>query len=87
MRQPFGEISGSEHSCQIGGNKRLILTAEIEFPILTAVGTKGVVFADAGNAFDDSQPITLKLDLFSDDENDYRDALRTSVGWGFRDSV
>lgn len=69
---------------QIGGNKRLILTAEIEFPILTAVGIKGVVFADAGNAFDNDQPITLKLDLFSDGANDYRDALRTSVGWGFR---
>ena len=69
---------------QIGGNKRLILTAEIEFPILTAVGIKGVVFADAGNAFDTGQPISLKLDLFSDDALEYRDVLRTSVGFGFR---
>lgn len=69
---------------QIGGNKRLILTAEIEFPILTAVGIRGVIFADAGNAFDNGQPISLKLDLFSDDEDEYRDALRTSVGWGVR---
>lgn len=69
---------------QIGGNKRLILTAEIEFPILTAVGIRGVVFADAGNAFDNREPITLKLDLLSDDVLEYRDALRTSVGFGFR---
>ena len=69
---------------QIGGNKRLILTAEIEFPILTAVGIKGVVFADAGNAFDNDQPISLKLDLFSDEAQEYHDALRTSVGFGFR---
>ncbi len=68
----------------IGGNKRLILTAEIEFPILTAIGIKGVVFADAGNAFDDDQPFALKLDLFADDINNYDDALRTSVGFGFR---
>ncbi|MEZ4462312.1 MAG: outer membrane protein assembly factor BamA [bacterium] len=68
----------------IGGNKRLILTAEIEFPILTAIGIKGVVFADAGNAFDNGKPLTLKLDLFSDAGNNYDDVLRTSVGFGFR---
>ena len=68
----------------IGGNKRLQLTAEIEFPILTAIGIRGVVFADAGNAFDDGEPITLALDLLSDDEDEYMDVLRTSVGLGFR---
>ncbi len=76
--------SSSLDDFQIGGNKRLILTAEIEFPILTAVGIRGVLFADAGNAFDNGQPITLKLDLFSDDDQDYRDALRTAVGFGVR---
>ena len=69
---------------QIGGNKRLILTAEIEFPILTAVGIKGVVFADAGNAFDNGQAIALRPDIFTDDDQQYRNALRTSVGWGVR---
>ncbi len=69
---------------RIGGNKRLILTTEIEFPILTAVGIKGVVFADLGNAFDNGQNFTLVPDLFVSDENDYNDALRTSVGFGFR---
>lgn len=68
----------------IGGNKRLILTAEVEFPILTAIGIKGVVFADAGNAFDNGDPLSLKLDVFSDADNDYNDVLRTSVGFGFR---
>jgi outer membrane protein insertion porin family len=43
-----------------------------------------VLFADAGNAFDDDQPFALKLDLFADDINNYDDALRTSVGFGFR---
>lgn len=67
-----------------GGNKRLLLTAEIEFPIFAAAQVKGVVFADAGNAFDDGEPFTLVPDLFSDDFLNYRDALRTSVGFGVR---
>jgi outer membrane protein insertion porin family len=79
-----GDPSSFLDDFQIGGNKRLIPTAEIEFPILTAIGIKGVVFADAGNAFDNDQPLALNLDLFADDENDYNDVLRTAVGWGFR---
>jgi outer membrane protein insertion porin family len=35
----------------IGGNLQLILNTEIEFPILSAVQIKGVVFFDAGNAY------------------------------------
>ena len=35
----------------IGGNLQLILNAEIEFPIFAAVQIKGVVFFDAGNAY------------------------------------
>lgn len=68
----------------IGGNKQLLLTTEIEFPILTAAGLKGVFFADAGNAFDEGQPLTLALDLFEDRENGYAETLRTAVGFGVR---
>lgn len=75
---------GSLDSFRIGGNKRLIFTAEVEFPIFTAAGIKGVVFADMGNAFDNDQNFTLVPDLFADPTNDYHDALRTSVGFGFR---
>ena len=35
----------------IGGNLQLILNSEIEFPILAAVQIKGVIFFDAGNAY------------------------------------
>ncbi len=35
----------------IGGNVQLYYNLEIEFPILTAVGLRGVVFQDAGNTF------------------------------------
>lgn len=69
---------------KIGGNKQLLLTAEITFPILTALNLQGVLFADMGNAFDVEQGFTLVPDLVSSAENDYNDALRTALGLGFR---
>lgn len=55
----------------IGGNKELIFSAEVEFPIFMPVGIRGVVFFDAGNAFDDDEQVN-PLDL------------RTAVGFGIR---
>lgn len=69
---------------RIGGTKQLLLTAEVEFPIFAPAGLKGVVFADAGNAFDAGQPFTLALDVFENPQNGYSDALRTAVGFGVR---
>jgi outer membrane protein insertion porin family len=54
-----------------GGNKQLIFNAEIEFPIFEKVGIKGVVFSDAGMAFDEGENVSLS-------------ALRHSAGFGFR---
>lgn len=68
----------------IGGDKQMFLNIEIEFPILTSVGIKGVFFADAGNAFDDDQDLSLALDILSDPDGSYADALRTAVGLGIR---
>jgi outer membrane protein insertion porin family len=68
----------------IGGNKQLIFTGEIQFPILRAAGLKGVLFADAGNGFSTGRPYSLRMDLFSSPKNSYRDVLRTAVGFGFR---
>ncbi len=39
----------------IGGNKQLQLNLEVEFPIFEKAGFRGVVFVDAGNAYDDAQ--------------------------------
>lgn len=36
----------------VGGKNELLLTAELEFPIVSSAGIKGVFFVDAGNAFD-----------------------------------
>lgn len=55
----------------IGGNKQLIFNVEVEFPIFMPVGIRGVVFFDAGNAFDDDEQVN-PLDL------------RTAVGFGIR---
>jgi outer membrane protein insertion porin family len=54
-----------------GGNKKLIFNAEIEFPIFEKVGIKGVVFTDAGMAYDDGESFSFS-------------GLRHSAGWGFR---
>jgi outer membrane protein insertion porin family len=38
-----------------GGNKQAIFNLELEFPIVEAAGVKGVVFVDAGNAYNDDE--------------------------------
>lgn len=47
--------SASAGEFALGGNKQAIFNIEIEFPIIEAAGIKGVLFADAGNAFGDTQ--------------------------------
>ncbi len=72
---------GSTNDRLTGGFKELYVNLELEFPLLNALGLRGVMFFDAGNAFDRDEPYTARLDLFSEpDEN----ALRTAVGFGFR---
>jgi outer membrane protein insertion porin family len=55
----------------IGGSQQLIFTNEIIFPILEALGLKGVIFYDVGNAFSAAQGIDFG-------------ELRMSAGGGFR---
>jgi len=54
-----------------GGNKQLVFNAELEIPIYRPMGIVAVAFLDAGNAFDESQSLSLT-------------GLRTSSGFGFR---
>jgi outer membrane protein insertion porin family len=42
-----------------GGSKELLLDGEITFPILSGLGIRGVVFADAGQAYNISDNITI----------------------------
>jgi outer membrane protein insertion porin family len=61
----------------VGGNKELIFNAEYTFPIVSAARLKGVIFYDAGRAFNEyntfDEPTRIRLNL-----------LRQSWGWGFR---
>ena len=67
VRDPDTTLSGFN----IGGNKQVILNTEIEIPIFTQVGIRGVVFLDTGQAYDDGSPIDLA-------------ELRYSAGLGVR---
>jgi outer membrane protein insertion porin family len=62
-KDPAGEV--------IGGNKQLIFNFEMIFPIAQEIKLKGLLFFDAGNAWDIGQSYSLT-------------DLRTSVGFGFR---
>jgi outer membrane protein insertion porin family len=43
----------------IGGSKELLLDGEITFPILSGLGIRGVIFADAGQAYRVSHSVNL----------------------------
>ena len=77
----------------IGGNLQLILNTEIEFPIFSAVQIKGVVFFDAGNAYNTetakycTSPLTAaNIPEVFNPCSSYPTFtnLRYSVGFGFR---
>lgn len=78
----------------IGGNKQAIFNLEIEFPLLKAAQIRGVIFADAGNAFNDDEgffyldtPKELRPKAYllrSNQEVDLPLGLYYSVGFGFR---
>ncbi|MEN9798929.1 MAG: hypothetical protein RL653_2625 [Pseudomonadota bacterium] len=62
----------------VGGNKQVILNAELELPIFEKVGIRGVVFYDAGNSFGENEG------LFRDGQDRLPFGLFQSVGFGFR---
>ncbi len=76
----------------IGGNLQLILNTEIEFPILAAVQIKGVVFFDAGNAYNTEEKYCPSARSVSTTPNVFNPCnayptlynLRYSVGFGIR---
>ena len=75
--------SSSLTNFQIGGDKKLVFNAEIEVPILKSMGISGVVFFDMGNAFNENQDLSLKIDWFAN-EDKYSSVLRSSMGFGLR---
>lgn len=78
----------------IGGNKQVIFNVELEAPIIPSAGIRGVIFADAGNAYDDAEgffyydtPDELKPPAFRAWDNQPIEpplGLYYSVGFGLR---
>jgi outer membrane protein insertion porin family len=69
------EPGGSMGEATVGGNSQLVLNTELEFPLFSQVGIRGVLFSDWGNSF--SSTSDLRAD--SPSLNLYK-----SVGFGFR---
>lgn len=79
----------------LGGNMQVIWNSEIEFPLFRRVGISGVVFFDAGNAYNledrycpssegGTSGISPKFDPCFRFPESIVDGLRSSVGFGFR---
>ncbi len=60
-----------EQGNEYGGSSQLIANFEIIYPLISSVGISGVIFYDAGQAFDDDEDIEIS-------------ELRQAVGWGIR---
>jgi outer membrane protein insertion porin family len=56
----------------IGGNKMALFNAELLSPIVEAQGIRGVFFFDAGNAFDNGEPIKI---------TDFKTDVGTGLRW------
>lgn len=54
-----------------GGSKQLVMNFEMIYPLIPSIGINGVVFYDAGNAFDDKESVSFN-------------GLRQAYGWGIR---
>ncbi len=66
-----GEAGPRDESNDVkGGTKEIITNTEINFPIVRDIGVNGVIFFDAGRAFDKDESVSLDL--------------RKSVGFGLR---
>ncbi|RMH44206.1 MAG: outer membrane protein assembly factor BamA [Deltaproteobacteria bacterium] len=90
--QQQGEPGQALGTLPLGGNMQLIWNSEIEFPLFRQVGISGVVFFDAGNAFNLEQrycggadtDLSPKVDPCFDFPDSIIHGIRRSAGFGFR---
>ncbi len=93
VAQP-GDIGQPLRNLPLGGNMQIIWNSEIEFPLFKQVGISGVVFFDAGNAYNledrycsgsfQSGDVSPKYDPCFDFPDSLIQGIRTSIGFGFR---
>ncbi len=91
IRAPFDQAPDAQlQSYPVGGNMSVVGKAEVEFPIFEKVGIRGVVFTDAGNAYNlENQYCRLRPFAAHASVDPCRNVLdlttlRTSWGFGFR---
>jgi outer membrane protein insertion porin family len=92
--QRSGEPGQALSQIPLGGNLQLITNTEIEFPLFKRVGISGVVFFDAGNAYNledrycssdtGSGNVSVKFDPCFRFPQSLTSGIRTSMGFGFR---
>jgi len=95
--QPPGDPSGGSQpglgELPLGGNMQLIWNSEVEFPLFAKVGISGVVFFDAGNAYNledkwcagqSSTGVSDKVNPCFTMPGSLISGIRSSVGFGFR---
>ncbi|MFT3922394.1 MAG: outer membrane protein assembly factor BamA [Myxococcales bacterium] len=71
-------------STRIGGNALLRSNLELEFPILTSVGIKGVIFTDAGNVWNlEKQKCDLPEEPMQDNARKVCGFNKLRYSWGF----
>ncbi len=76
----------------LGGNMQVIWNSEIEFPLFSRVGISGVVFFDAGNAYNledkwcasEGEGVSPKVSPCFEMPGSLISGIRSSVGFGFR---
>ena len=84
------DATGALGSIALGGNMKVVWNSEIEFPLVRSMGLSGVVFFDAGNAYNledrycTNADVSIKVDPCFNLPDSLIAGLRTSVGFGVR---
>jgi outer membrane protein insertion porin family len=95
LTQSPGDVGQTLGSLPLGGNLQIIWNSEIEFPLFKKVGISGVVFFDAGNAYNlesrycsglkrKNSGVSAKFDPCFNALDSLTTGIRRSVGFGFR---
>jgi outer membrane protein insertion porin family len=95
LTQSPGDVGQTLGVLPLGGNLQVIFNSEVEFPLFKKIGISGVVFFDAGNAYNledrycsglqrKNAAVSIKFDPCFRPLDSLTSGLRRSVGFGFR---
>jgi outer membrane protein insertion porin family len=95
LTQTPGDVGQTLGVLPLGGNMQVIFNSEVEFPLFKKIGISGVVFFDAGNAYNledrycsglqrKNSAVSIKFDPCFRALDSLTSGLRRSVGFGFR---